>query len=206
MAELSIHKQIQSAIKKKGRGAILSPTDFASFGNAEVVKKVLLRLENQGFLTRLAFGIYLYPKESKLLGRLTPTLEEIAAAIAKRDAARIIPTGAYALNKLGLSTQVPVNAVYLTDGASRKLMVGKRHILFKKTSPRNLAAAGPISGLVIQALKEIGDGNIKPVEERKILAILEKESPENLKKDLAIAPEWVRKILRKVLTPDQYES
>jgi predicted transcriptional regulator of viral defense system len=114
-----------------------------------VVKKVLLRLEQKGLLKRLAFGIYLYPKNSKLLGELTPTVEEIASAIAARDKARIIPTGSYALNALGLSTQVPLNAVYLTDGATRKVAIGKRNILFKKTSPKNLSVRGPISSLVI---------------------------------------------------------
>ncbi len=199
MAELSIHKQIESRIKKAGRGTIIFPADFADTGSAEAVKKVLLRLEQQGFLVRLAFGIYLYPKQSKLLGTLTPTLEEIAKAIAERDAARIVPTGAYALNRLGLSTQVPLNAVFLTDGASRKVRVGKRSILFKKTSPRNLAAVGPVSSLVIQALKAIGATNVEPDEENKILEVLKNESQENIKNDLALAPEWIRKIMRKAL-------
>ena len=133
MAEISIHKKIENRIKEKGKGAILFPTDFLDLGGTEVTKKVLLRLEEKGFLKRLAFGIYLYPKQSKLLGTLTPTLEEIAKAIAQRDAARIVPTGIYALNRLGLSTQVPLNAVYLTDGAARKVKVGNRNILFKKS-------------------------------------------------------------------------
>jgi len=201
MAEISIHKQIESRIKKRGKGAIIFPSDLADLGGAEVVKKVLLRLEQQGFLKRLAFGIYLYPKQSKLLGSLTPTLEEIAKAIAERDAARIVPTGIYALNRLGLSTQVPLNAVYLTDGASRKVQVGKRTILFKKTSPRNLAAAGPISRLAIQALKAIGDGKVEPGEEKKIVELLKNESQKNIKNDLSIAPEWIRKIMRKALNP-----
>lgn len=201
MAEISIHKQIESRIKKRGKGAIIFPSDFADLGGAEVVKKVLLRLEQQSFLKRLAFGIYLYPKQSKLLGSLTPTLEEIAKAIAERDAARIVPTGIYALNRLGLSTQVPLNAVYLTDGASRKVQVGKRNILFKKTSPRNLAAVGPISSLVIQALKAIGDGKVELHEEKKILELLKNESQKNIKNDLSIAPEWIRKIMRKALNP-----
>lgn len=203
MNEISIHKQIESRIKKRGKGAIIFPADFSDAGSAEVVKKVLLRLENQGFLKRLAFGIYLYPKQSKLLGSLTPTLEEIAKAIAERDAARIVPTGVYALNRLGLSTQVPLNAVYLTDGASRKVQVGKRYILFRKTSPRNLAAIGPISSLVIQALKAIGDGKVELHEEKKILELLKNENPKNIKNDLTIAPEWIRKIMRKALNPIQ---
>jgi hypothetical protein len=65
---------------------------------------------------------------------MLPTTEQIAEAIAKRDKARIIPTGAYALHMLGLSTQIPMNVVYLTDSSARKVKVGKQTIVFKKTS------------------------------------------------------------------------
>jgi Family of unknown function (DUF6088) len=203
MANNSIHKQIEGLIKKRGRGAIVFPVDFADVGNAEVVKKVLLRLEQRKFLKRLAFGIYLYPKQSKLLGTLTPSVEEIAKAIAERDASRIVPTGVYALNRLGLSTQVPLNTVYLTDGAARKVKVGNRSILFKKTSPRNLAAVGTISSLAIQALKAIGNEKVTEQEEKRILEQLKNEKQENIKKDMAIAPEWIRKILKKTLKEKQ---
>lgn len=199
MQELSIHKQIESRIKKGGRGAILFASDFADLGSKEVVKKVLLRLEKQGMLQRLAFGIYSYPKQNKLVGLVTPSIEEIAHAIAKRDKARIVPTGSYALNALGLTTQVPLNAVYLTDGASRRVRIGKRTILFKKASPKNLAAIGAISGLVIQALKAIGEGNVTEPEERKILELLKKEKQDNLRSDISLAPEWIQKIMRKAL-------
>ena len=203
MAELSIHKQIEAQIKKRGRGSILFPADFYAIGSTEAVKKILLRLEKQGMLTRLAFGIYLFPKQSKLLGNITPSLEEIAKAIAKRDKARIVPTGSYALNALGLSTQVPLNAVYLTDGAARKVKVGKRTILFKKASPKNLAAVGPISGLAIQALKAIGEGKVSIDEEQQILKLLKKEPKETLMQDIALAPEWIKIIMKKALTADQ---
>jgi hypothetical protein len=199
MADISIHKKIESRIKKAGRGSIFFPADFADLGNAEVVKKVLLRLEAQGLLKRLAFGIYLYPKHSKLLGSVTPSLEDIAKAIAERDAARIIPTGVYALHRLGLSTQVPLNTIYLTDGAARKVKVGNRSIIFKKTSPRNLAFIGPISRLAIQALKTLGNEQVTADEEKKILELLKNEGQENIMKDMAIAPEWIRKILKKAL-------
>lgn len=199
MQELSIHKQIESRIKKGGRGAILFASDFADLGSKEVVKKVLLRLEKQGMLQRLAFGIYSYPKQNKLVGLVTPSIEEIAYAIAKRDKARIVPTGSYALNALGLTTQVPLNAVYLTDGASRRVRIGRRTILFKKASPKNLAAIGGISGLIIQALKAIGEGNVTEPEERKMLELLKKEKQDNLRSDISLAPEWIQKIMRKAL-------
>jgi hypothetical protein len=199
LAAESIHKKIEARIRKQGRGAILFPSDFADLGSGELVKKVLLRLEKQGMLKRQAFGIYLYPKQSKLLGELSPSLDEIAKAIATRDQARIVATGSYAMNALGLSTQVPLNAVYLTDGAARRVKVGNRNILFKKTSPKNLAARGHISSLVIQALKEMGEGNLNPFEEARVLEILKDEREENLKNDLTLAPEWIRTYFRKVL-------
>lgn len=150
-------------------------------------------------IIRVARGIYTRPKISKLLGVMQPTTEEIARAIAKRDKARIIPTGSYALNALGLSTQVPINVVLLTDGASRRIKVGKRSILFKKTSTRNLATIGEISGLVIQALKAIGTDRAREWEIQKILELLKKEQPTRLQHDIRLAPEWIRKIMRKAL-------
>ncbi|MNR04225.1 hypothetical protein D3C85_1201640 [compost metagenome] len=122
--------------------------DFLRFGTAKNISKTLERLVAKNEITRVSRGIYTRPEINKLLGiTLSPSTETIARAIARRDRARIIPTGQYALNVLGLSTQIPMNAVYLTDGAARKITIGKRTILFKKTTPRNLAAIGEISGM-----------------------------------------------------------
>ena len=200
MTNLSIHKQIEKRIRQLKRGTIIVPDDFSNIGGTEVVKKVLLRLEKQGLLNRVAFGIYVYPKQSKLLGTLTPTLDEIAIAIAKRDKARIVPTGLYALNRLGLTTQMVLNAVYLTDGVARKIKIGGGNILFKKAAPKNLAALGEISGLVIQALKAIGKDNVELHEEKRILEILRKETEKNLEHDIVLAPAWIRNIMRKAIT------
>ena len=124
----------------------------------------------------------------------------MAAAIIKRDRIRTVPAGSYALNALGLSTQVPMNLVLLTDGTSREIKVGKRTIKFKKTTPKNLMARGKISRLVIQALKEIGNGHVSEVEEQKILVLLIKEDEKDLKYDIALAPGWDQKIMKKALT------
>lgn len=196
---LSIQKQIEKQVIKSKKGSFFFPSDFVHVGGTEAVKKSLLRLAERGLLKRVAFGVYIHPRTSKLLGALSPSLDEIAHAIAERDKARIVPTGNYALNALGLSTQVPLNAVYLTDGAQRSVAVGKRAILFKKTTPRVLSAKGSISSLVIQALKAIGNGNISAEEEQKVLALLKKESPHHIEHDLSLAPEWIRKIMRKAL-------
>ncbi len=195
----SIEKQIEKVIKSKPRGSLVLPADFLLYGTSKAVQKSLERLEEKQVIVRVAHGIYVRPKISKLIGPLTPSAEEVAEAIAKRDRIRTVPTGSYALNALGLSTQVPMNIVLLTDGSPREIKVGKRTIKFKKTTPKNLLAKGKISRLVIQALKEIGNGKVTEDEEIKILDILKKENEKKLKNDIALTPVWIQKIMNKAL-------
>ena len=128
-----------------------------------------------------------------------PTAEEIAKAIAKRDKIRLVPTGVYALSALGLSTQVPMKLVFLTDGAPREIKLGKRSIKLKKTTPKNLSAKGEISRLAIQALREIGKKHLTDKEEVKIVELLKKEERKNILHDIELAPVWIQKIMEKAL-------
>jgi hypothetical protein len=196
---LGLEIQILNRIKKAGRGALFFTENFIAYGNAEAVKKALQRLTNSGELERVAPGIYVRPQIDSVAGKLTPGIEAIAKAIAKRDKARIIPTGIYALNRLGLSTQVPLNVVYLTDGAARKIKIRNRTINFKKTAPKNLAAFGEISGLAIQALRTLGKDKATNEEINKIQQVLKKEKPTFLEHDIRLAPTWIREIMKPVL-------
>ena len=188
----SIHSQLEDKILSLKKGAIVFVSDFAEFGTAENVKKVLLRLEKKQLLVRLAHGIYLYPKIDKELGILYPSTESIAEAIAKRDKIRIIPTSIYALQQLGISTQIPMNVIYLTDGAPRKIKVGKRTITFKKTAPKNLAIKNKVLSNIVQGLKELGKENITDEVKQKINQALEKVPVKALKEEILNAPVWVR--------------
>lgn len=195
----SIDDKIFIKIKKAARGSLFFVEDFLSFGSAKAVSKALERLVQKKELHRVARGIYSRLAEDSILGLLNPSTEALAEAIRKRDKARIVPTGSLALNALGLSTQVPMNVVYYTDGSARKIDLGKRKIVFKKTSPKNLATIGKISTLVIQALKEIGKDNVTNEEIVIILGHLQKEEPYRLEHDIRLAPEWIRIIMRKAL-------
>ena len=146
----SVEKEIEKSIKRKPNGSLILPNDFLNYGSSDAIRKALERLENKKIIIRVSQGIYVRPKISKLIGILTPSAEEVADAIIKRDRIRTIPSGSLALNALGLSTQVPMNIVLLTDGSPREIKVGKRTIKFKKTTPKNLLAKGKISSLVIQ--------------------------------------------------------
>src|SRR3546814_582954 len=180
----SVEKQIEKLIKSKPRGTLVLPSDFFHHAKPQSVQKSLERFEEKQLILRVAHGNYVRPKISKFICPLTPSAEEVAEAIAKRDRMRTAPTGSYALNALGLSTQVPMNIVLLTDGSPREIKVGTRTIKFKKTTPKNLLTKGKISRLVIQALKEIGNGKVTADEEQKILDLLKKEDEKDLKHDI----------------------
>lgn len=195
----SLEIQILKKIGKARGGTLFFVESFVNIANAKAAGKVLERLVISGKLKRLTTGIYYRPEKDPVIGFLTPGIESVAKAIAKRDKARIVPTGAYAVNRLGLSTQVPLNVVYLTDGAGRKVRIGNRVINFKKTAPKNLAAIGEISKLAIQALKTIGQNNVTQEQIEKIQLLLKKEKRTHLEHDIRLAPEWIRKIMLPVL-------
>ena len=195
----SVSSKIIESIKKTRKGKLIFPEDFRELGTSEAVRLALHRLEKDTAITRVAQGIYVRPRSNKYIGKLIPTAEEVAEAIAKRDRIRTLPTGSYALNALGLSTQIPMKIVLLTDGSPREIKVGNRTIKFKKTTPKNLSAKGDISKLVIQALKEIGINNQTTTEEARIIELLKKEKPQNVIHDSRLAPVWIQKIMQKVL-------
>lgn len=195
----SIENKVLEKILKTKRGTLLFPDDFHDLGSSEAIRLALHRLEKEQIIKRVSQGIYVRPRISQYIGEVLPTAEEVAKGIAKRDRIRIVPTGVYALNALGLSTQVPMKLVFLTDGAARLIKIGKRTIKFKKTTPKNLLAKGEISSLVIQALRKIGINKLIEEEEKKIIELLKKENPKDLLQDIKLAPVWIQKIMKKAL-------
>jgi predicted transcriptional regulator of viral defense system len=162
---ISTNNKIVSRIQSSLPGSIVFAQDFLSEGSPEAIRQQLSRLAKDGLLIRLSHGIYVIPK--KFDGRvLLPAGEEIALAIARRDKARVMPNGVVSIWKLGLSTQVPLNYVYLTDGPSRLIKVAASGmkgytIRFKHASPKNFALHGKISSQVVSALKSLGERNLK---------------------------------------------
>ena len=197
---MSIDDQIEQIVRVAEPGRIFFVEDFDGIGSQSAIHTTLHRMTKRGLLARLAQGIYAKPRISELLNReVLPSAEDVAMAIARRDRARVLPSGSYAMHVLGLSTQIPLKLVYYTDGKARTLKVGNRTIQFRKTTPRKLALKGKISRLVVQALGEIGNGKIKEDEEQKIIDLLKKEEIKALKHDIALAPQWMAEIMAQAL-------
>ena len=158
----------------------------------------LTRLNKEGVIDRLGHGIYLMPKTDPVFGKISPAPEDIAYAIAKKEKIQIKPAGAYALHKLGLTTQVPTKLVYLTSGTAKEIKIGKTLIKFKSTTPKKLAMKGKYSSLIVQAIEELGVENIDSKTEIKIKELLLKEDPTILKEDLQLAPAKINDYLIKL--------
>jgi Family of unknown function (DUF6088) len=194
----SIDSQVFTAIMSRGRGSVFVPADFFAIGSREAVDITLHRLVRKGTIRRLARGVYDYPKDHPVLGRLSPSAEAIAEALAGRDRTRIQPAGAYAANALGLSEQVPAKAVFLTDGPTRTVKVGPTTIQLRRTTARNMAAAGRLSGLLIQALRELGEEHVTPERREHLKRTIPAAKRRELLKDIRLAPAWMHPVFREL--------
>ena len=193
----SIENKIFNKSKKCGRGSVFFVNDFVSYGNRNSVNKALERLTEKGLLLRVARGIYCYPSIEKVygLGSVPPSLDEIARAIAKRDGAKIAPTGLYAQYQLGLSQQIPMNIVYLTNGVSRTInLADGRNIKFKHVSPRYFAIRSKLALLLTTALN---DWKIENLTEEQIAIIRNKlnDNPPLQASDLKLMTSKVREFI-----------
>ncbi|MES2777623.1 MAG: DUF6088 family protein [Bacteroidota bacterium] len=181
-----IHKHIENELTRLKAGELIFASDFRTAGTGGAIKMALSRLNKEGKIKRLAHGIYIKPKTDPLFGFIYPSPETIAETIAEKEKLKITPAGPYALHRLGLSTQVPTQFTYLTNGTPRQIRVGKAIIKFKTTNPKRLERVGKISSLVIQALEELDIKKIDADTAYKLKALLLQEDPAKLNHDLKI--------------------
>ncbi len=170
---------------------MFTPNRFLDLGSRAAVDQALSRLAAGDTIRRLAFGLYDYPKKHPELGLLSPNPDAIARAISEKDESRLQPSGAYAVNLLGLSQQVPAKIVYLTDGSDKSVEVGNQRIQLRRTTPKNMATAGRPSGLVIQAFRHLKKDGVTDDH----IATLQRTMPDadrdRLWKDRVHAPAWM---------------
>jgi len=195
----SVYSQVLSRIYGHKRGWVFTPDHFSDLGSRDAVASALKRHKQSGLIRQLTRGLYDYPRTDDQLGVLMPSVDNVAKALAGRDAIRLQPSGAYAANLLGLSTQVPMRVVYLTDGRARTVQVGNQQIILKNTTPKNMATAGKISGLVIQALRHLGQQQVDDGVVRKLDQRLDVDARRQLMKDIRYAPAWIAEIFRQLV-------
>ena len=194
----SIDHAILSRIYGSRGGAAFSPSNFLDLGSRRAVDLALHRLVQRKILRRLARGLYEYPREHPELRTLSPDLEKVARALAGKHRIRLQPAGAYATNLLGLSEQVPAKVVFLTDGSSRTVKIGRQEIQLRRTTPRNMAAAGRLSGSLMQAFRHLGKEHITRERMEHLKRTLPAKERQQLLKDLPLAPAWMHPLFREL--------
>jgi len=197
--EKALPQKILRRIWRRGRGSVFTADDFADLGERALIDIALSRLAKKGKIRRIARGLYDYPVVHPELGAMSPSLESIVKALSGSEKIRLQPSGAYAANLLGLSEQVPMKIIFLTDGPSRKIVIDNREIILKRTTPKNMVAAGRLGGIIIQALRYLGKDAITPAMLARLVAAIPPDQRENVLKDVLSAPIWIRSLVTSLL-------
>lgn len=204
--ERSLEQKILARLVRNGKGYVFSNHDFLDLGKDTSVAWSLMQLKRRGAIRQLQRGLYDYPKHSQLLGEtLAPDLYRAAQALARKFAWTIQPSGGTALNALGLSTQVPMRLVFLSDGPSRTYHFGKRDLRFVHVATRKSQFSSQQSSLVIQALTELGQNRITRSTISQIARAITPATRKLLAKDLVHTPEWCRHAIRQIITEYDHE-
>ena len=180
-------------IRAKGAGWAFTPSDFADLGDPRAIGMALTRLSRKGTIRRSQRGVYEIPRQHPLIGTVGAGADSVAQAIARRDALKLLPSGAHAANVLGLSTQVSAKTAYGIAGHSRvQPVAGKAQIVFRHRSPKAMALAGRASGWVAEALRNIGRDHITSDRLRPLRDRLGAKDKKQLLDDLRYVPAWMR--------------
>lgn len=194
----TVEHKVRAKITYARYGEVFFVSTFHQF-DVEYVTKLLAQFEKEGLITRIAKGVYVKVKKTRF-GVVYPSAFELVTEIAKRDKAKIFPTGDTAANRLGFSTQVPMNASFLTSGSSRKLKLGNRTVTLTHGSPKKFAYKGKLMPELVQALRSIGEDNITENVEKRVAQLLSATpETETIEHDLLLAPVWVRQIIKRNL-------
>ncbi len=187
-------------IKKRDPDWVFSASDFLDLGLRAAVDKALSRMAAAKTIHRAARGLYYIPHQHPVIGLTSPDINNVAKALTGKTGTRFQVTGACAANMLGLSDQVPAKVVFLTDGRSKRVLLGKLDIRLKRTSPRLMATAGTISGLVIHALRYFGKAHVDEISFARLASRLSPTDRKRLLADATLAPAWIGDIMRRLAT------
>lgn len=198
---LSTENKIYAAINRKGRGCVITNSDFYHIISRGTINRCMSNLRERGIIRQLLVGIYDYPVYSEFLHEyLAPDIDLVAQAIARKNQWHIQITGATALNYLGLSTQVPGRYVYLSDAQSREYQVMNRTLEFKRAPLKQTKFQSRQTEIITQALIALGETHIDEHVIAKISAFISSKEKRRILKDSRYAPAWIGELLRTIIT------
>jgi hypothetical protein len=200
----SIQDKMLDQIRKRGRGKVFIPKDFLDLGSRAAADQSLSRLVKGGEIERLGRGLYHYPQMNERLGiPLAPDLDEIADALGRQTGSRVVPSGAVAANRLGLSTQVPAKPMYLTDGRTRQVRIDSTVIQLRHAAPKELPVGSCTSAMVFQALRYLGQAAVDDRVITRLRRSLSAEQRQELLRDARYTTDWIAAVVRQVAQDEE---
>ena len=191
--------QLLARIYGNGRGSVFTPKDFLDLASHQAVRKALGRFTNEGTIRRLMRGVYDYPAFSVLLNApASPDPDAITRAIARAHGWTIIPAGETALNLLGLSTQVPAQWQYFSDGPSKTYEWEGGTLVFKHRANKETTVLSPKTALLVQALKTLGQNRIDDSVMDTLRARFDKKERVRAIREARYATSWVYELIKRL--------
>ena len=192
-------KDLKLRIEEMDAESIFFVSDFLDITSDKEVSKMLSELEVQEVIKRLAKGIYCKPRVTSF-GPLYPPISKIVEAVAQRDHAQVLPSGATAANMLGISVQVTLKYTFITSGSSRVLTVDGTVVTLKRAVPRNFAFKTRLAALIVQALKATGEENVGEEEVSALKRAIDlNEEKEMFRADVQQMPIWMKRIIKPLI-------
>jgi len=201
MNDISYIKQMTDMIDGKEYGSAFIVSDFTHLMDYETAKKSIARLEKKNQIRRVLRGIYDKPRYSKLLKEFSaPNPEQIAKAIARSNNWKIAACGDSALNLLGLSTQVPANWKFISSGPYKTYPIGNIQLDFIHRADREIQGMSEDTILLIQAIKALGQDNIKESDIRILKKRYAKADRTRILEESRNTVSWIYEIIKKIFS------
>ncbi len=194
----AVQDQILARIRAGGRGHVFIPKDFLDLGSRDAADQALSRLAKLGAIQRLGRGLYLYPSRGIAAVAVSADQDEIAAALGRQTGSQVVPSGAVAANRLGLTRQIPAVPLYLTDGRTRRVAIGGSVFQLRHAAPKDLPAASQTSSMVFQALRHLGRESVDDRVIERIRKGLTAEQRAELLGDAGYTTDWISAAVRQI--------
>lgn len=204
----SIYEKAFFFIVGHGRGWVFSSIDLLTKFKRSQADNILSTLVKENQIRRISRGLYDYPKYSDLLQKeLSPDIEQIANAIARKFNWRIMISGESALNILGVSTQVPGKYSFLSDGPNRAYRIMENiEITFKKAALKNSGFKYRQSALIVQALKALGKERVSLEVIETIRKHIDPKMYTKILKDSQTSTAWIYEYIKEICKEEGNKS
>jgi len=201
---MNLYSKVFYFISGHGRGWAFSANDLINKFTRQEIDNTLSDLVAKAKIRRVARGIYDYPKYSELLKKqLSPDIEQVARAYARKFNWDIEVSGETALNILGLSTQVVAQYTYLSNGPTKTYTLhNNTNIVFKKSSLKNIGFKYKESSLIVQALKALGKERVNEDVINTIKQKIGSKMFPKILKDTQSSTVWIYETIKEICKAD----